>query len=447
VAIAYRSRSDTTHAGAPAGSTITLTKPTGTTDGDYLLLIFEIAYGTNGLAVSSNPPGWTLFGWSGPVANGSGTYGYTLVYGKSASSEPASWDWVFNNAPGFYNCQAVAFSGVSATTPYEQNSEVYASNQADGATISRTATTTGVNELLVTVFGSSQSTGDSTYTENVGTEQYDTSSGTSCNVALNTFAMASPATQQVIGTVSHPGKTSAMAAVQVALIPDTLNVAKTLTPAYIINSYVAKTLTGSYGISGYAWVDSSLFDFDSSLFKFVRGVKIDFDPATDGDGGSVDVYYRLNKANAVPTLLATNIVSGTEYMIDQQCRSVGIRCVLKKGTSTSGPTLKRFSIRAAPDLQQFRRREFVLDLSGTTDVPQQLRDGTMHPKSGREQADDLNTAAKLQTPFTITDRFGTFTGFIDLNDAQGYGLFEIHPSTDEPGKSGTFIAQVLVREV
>jgi hypothetical protein len=236
-------------------------------------------------------------------------------------------------------------------------------------------------------------------------------------------------------------------AVYATYTPTAVTVTKTLTASYTISVYVTKTLTSSYGIAGYAWVDSSLFDFDSSLSKFVRGVKVDFDPAPDGDGGAVDVYYRLNKANSIPVLLATNITAGTEYMIDQQCHSVGIRCVLKKGTSTLGPTLKRVSVRAAPELQQFRRREFVLDLTNSTDTPRKLRDGTYHPKSGREQANDLVTASQLQTPFSITDRFGTFTGFIDLNDPQGFGLFEIHPSTDEPAKSGAFIAQVMVREV
>jgi hypothetical protein len=192
---------------------------------------------------------------------------------------------------------------------------------------------------------------------------------------------------------------------------------------------------------------TSLFDFDSSLNKLFRGIIVDFDPATDGDGGSVQVDYRVGDLVGSYTFLGT-ATSGVEQLLTGVTgRSISFKITLNKGTSTKGPTLKRIYARAVPILQQFRRREYVLDMTGTTKIPQQLRDGTYHPKSGREQANDLITASQLTTPFSITDRFGTFTGLIDLNDSQGFGLFEMHPSTDEPTKSGAFIGQVLVREV
>lgn len=194
-------------------------------------------------------------------------------------------------------------------------------------------------------------------------------------------------------------------------------------------------------------VTTSLFDFDSSLDKRVRGVKLDFIAATDGNGGSVDVAYQLNSLDGSYTSLATGVTAGTEIAIDQTCRSISLQITLNKGTSTLGPQLKRIYIRAAPILDKRKKREYVFDCTGTSKQPQKLRDGTRHPKSGRDQINDLNTAADLTAPFSITDRFGTFTGLIDLNDSQGFGAFEIHPAVDEPANSGSFIAQVMAREV
>jgi hypothetical protein len=196
-----------------------------------------------------------------------------------------------------------------------------------------------------------------------------------------------------------------------------------------------------------ATITSALIDFESSLDKYFKAVKVDFVAASDGDGGSVDISYRLNDLDGSYTNVQTGATAGTEYTIGQSGRAISIKITLNKGTSTLGPVLKRVNVRAAPILQQFRRREYVLDLSGTTKTPQQLRDGTYHPKSGRDQANDLVTASQLTTPFSITDRFGTFTGLIDLNDSDGFSLFEIHPSPDEPVKSGSFVAQIMVREV
>ena len=193
-------------------------------------------------------------------------------------------------------------------------------------------------------------------------------------------------------------------------------------------------------------VDSSLIDFDTSLTKQFRGIKVDFDSASDGDGGSVDIAYQTeNLANGSYTTLQTGAAAGTEYTLSSVSgRSLSIRITLNKGTSTLGPTLKRVYLRAVPVLQQFRHREYILDLTPN----RKLRDDvSYHPNTGREQADLLVTAAQQTTPFSITDRFGTFTGIIDLNDGDGFQLSEIHPATGRPTKSGAFLARIRVREV
>ena len=102
-----------------------------------------------------------------------------------------------------------------------------------------------------------------------------------------------------------------------------------------------------------------------------------------------------------------------------------------------GPTLRRVYVRASPLLQTFKRREYVLDLSGRDgEQSLQLRDGTHHPKDGQAMAVDLNTAAVATSPFSITDRFGTFTGIMEPD---GFQLVEVRPEE--------YVATVRVREV
>jgi hypothetical protein len=121
--------------------------------------------------------------------------------------------------------------------------------------------------------------------------------------------------------------------------------------------------------------------------------------------------------------------------------------VLKKGTSTAGPVLKRIYVRAAPVLQQFKLREFVLDLGGTAKTSNRLRDDSLATKTGRQMADLLIAAAQSNTPFQVTDRFGTYNMLVDNSSQSGLEIYEIHPSVDNPASSGSFVARIRLREV
>ena len=69
---------------------ITVTKPTGTADGDILFCWIAARYnGTD--PIDSVPSGWTLLGYSGRLR----TYYHYWLYYKIASSEPTSWIWSF----------------------------------------------------------------------------------------------------------------------------------------------------------------------------------------------------------------------------------------------------------------------------------------------------------------------------------------------------------------
>lgn len=213
---------------------------------------------------------------------------------------------------------------------------------------------------------------------------------------------------------------------------------RTQTNAYLFPS-------GTYPSSGY--VISSLMDFDSSLQKVFRGVKVEFSSASDGNGGSVDIAYQVDSLTGSWTTLQTGAVSGTEYTLSVTGHAVAIKITLNKGTSTSGPTLRNLNVRAAPQLQQFRSGLYIIDCTSSAEQPRELRDGTYHPLVGFDQAKNLLTAAKATTPFSVTDRFGTFTGLVDLNDPEGFDVYEVHPLEDDPTKPGSYIVRVKVREV
>jgi hypothetical protein len=182
-------------------------------------------------------------------------------------------------------------------------------------------------------------------------------------------------------------------------------------------------------------VTSSLADFDSSLTKYFKAVKIDADiPANS----SIDIAYRLEDLDGSYTTVQTGAANGTEYTIGANGRAISIKVTLNKGTSTDGPTLKRVYVRAVPLPANFKRASYILNLTGRNgEQHAQCRDGSLHPKDGLELATSLRTALTSTTPVSITDRFGTFTGILEGGD--GFELMEVRPEE--------FIARVRVREV
>lgn len=193
---------------------------------------------------------------------------------------------------------------------------------------------------------------------------------------------------------------------------------------------------------------SSLYDFDTSLDKIFRGVKVDWSSATGESGASVDIAYQIGGIDGSYTNLQTSAISGVEYNFPvglSSGRNISIKLTLNKGTSASGPIIKRQYVRAAPLLQTFPQREFIFDLSDN----RVLRDGTNHPLLGQEQAKALLTAAQQTIPFTCTDRFGSFNALIDVQDPQGFDIYEVHPLTEsEPANAGgTFVGRIKFRGV
>jgi hypothetical protein len=185
-------------------------------------------------------------------------------------------------------------------------------------------------------------------------------------------------------------------------------------------------------------VVSSLMDFDSSLTKVFRGIKVEFEAGSDGDGGTVDIAYRVGDLAGSYTTLQTGAVSGTEYLLTNiSGRSISVRVTLNKGSSTNGPVLKRVAVRAVAQQATFRKETFVINCTGRDGVqPLQLRNGQLEGSDGLTLATALRTAATSATPVSITDEFGTFTGIIEMD---GFSIRRVRPNE--------FVAVVPVREV
>lgn len=215
--------------------------------------------------------------------------------------------------------------------------------------------------------------------------------------ALTYYDLSTGATES-IGTYTVAGDTPVLVSTQRMLL-QTRN--QTVAYLYPDTTTVAATAT----------IDSSLFDFSSSLTKYFKSVLIDADVPS---GASIDIAYQLNALDSSYTSLATGVASGTEYSIGANARSISIRITLNRGSSTTGPTLKRIFVRAAPIQSTFRTGDYILDCTGRDGKhPVILNDDTPESRDGFTLSSALLASAKKTSPITITDRFGTFMGIID----------------------------------
>lgn len=188
--------------------------------------------------------------------------------------------------------------------------------------------------------------------------------------------------------------------------------------------------------SGY--VQTSLDDFDSSLTKIFRGITVDYVAGSGGNGGSVDIAYRVGDVDGSYTSLQTSAASGTEYTLSSVTgKAISVKVTINKGTATTPPVLKKITVRAVPLQASYRKNLYVLALGGVDgENNQQFRDGTFHPNDGQTQALALKTVATTGTPVTVVDEIGSYTGVIDN---EGFQLRRV--------RKNEYIAVVPVREV
>ena len=127
-----------------ASTSISLTKPTGTVDGDLLVTVICCS-GT--AAPSSVPSGWTLI--RSNDSGGSGTQASIHSYYKVASSEGSSYSWTSSGNPSggmVLRITGQDSSPIDASSGYgDQGSNVFGNNVSAGGTITQAR----VNELIL----------------------------------------------------------------------------------------------------------------------------------------------------------------------------------------------------------------------------------------------------------------------------------------------------------
>jgi hypothetical protein len=102
----YRS-SSTAAVASPPQTSLTITKPAGTADGDYLLFCLICIGGGFPITVTTLA-GWTLLNSANNNANEA-----NATYYKLASGEGASYTWAFNTNPGYAIGYMAAFSSAA----------------------------------------------------------------------------------------------------------------------------------------------------------------------------------------------------------------------------------------------------------------------------------------------------------------------------------------------
>ena len=124
--------------------TVTITKPTGTVDGDFLLAVFSVPYGKTLTTLS----GWTLISTA--------TYGYAqhaiYTYYKRASSEGANYVWQVS-AASYAQGVIWRITGVVGTGSPEDCTRAYNFVDDGSTAVSSTSITTATNGAAVVQLG------------------------------------------------------------------------------------------------------------------------------------------------------------------------------------------------------------------------------------------------------------------------------------------------------
>jgi hypothetical protein len=378
-----------------------------TTAGNLLLLTLT-ARDTGGAPTFTTPSGWTLIDSQTVGTMRTGMY----YIAASASRSGQEFITTTPNNPTEWETQAFEYSGAQLLDKSAKSSGT--SVTADSGT---TAATTQTDELFFAVLA------------HQGTD-----------------AQTSPTNSYVSPRNELGGANRQYAYAKNVTATQTTSVSATIASANwmgIVATFKAKATGGGYFFPGTtkatgADVTWSLIDFDSSLTKLFRGIKTEFDAATDGNGGTVDIAYRVGDVDGAYTTLQTGVTSGTEYTLSGVSgRQISLKVTLNKGTSTNGPVLKREYLRAVPVQPNFRRHQYVVDCTGGPDSQIRDRTGQAFPKTGLAMLTNLRSAATSSTPITIVDALGSYTGIIEQFEA-----YSIRPAARQ-----SYVARIICREI
>lgn len=141
-AIAYRSAAS---ASATTGTSLTVSKPSGTVSGDVLITAIAVRPST---ATITAPAGWTLIRTVTQTSESGSTNRLSTYYKAAGGSEPASYAWGFSSSVGGVVAGVLSFSGVSNTSPIDVSSSSTTTTLTSSAS---SVTTTVANSMIISV--------------------------------------------------------------------------------------------------------------------------------------------------------------------------------------------------------------------------------------------------------------------------------------------------------
>jgi len=129
------------------GGSVTVNKPSGTIDDDFMFAIVISARGSDadGSTISSAPPGWTEeHNYINTAASGQQVY----IYWKIASSEGASYTWTWTDSDCSSVGQIMTYRGVDTSSPIHKEGTVNQESSIDPMMPSITPTEDGCVILI-----------------------------------------------------------------------------------------------------------------------------------------------------------------------------------------------------------------------------------------------------------------------------------------------------------
>ena len=360
MAYTYRASSS---AGNASGGALTITKPTGTANGDLIIVVAYLESGSNSWA--SVGAGFTRVTET-PEA---GTEFTIQMWYKWASSEPSSWTWTPTTTGVWRAAVCAAYSGGSGSgDPLDVHASAAGLAKLTAAQTAPSVTTTAANDLLIFGYGNFSGTDESGFTgaattqrvtlggctivdstiatasatgtthpSSAGTEDYaaihaaflitGAGGGTSINLAAATIT-AGPQTLTVT-----PGAASiALAAATLTAGPQTLTIGQTVNLASAALTAAAQTLTVTPGAVSIALASAALTAGPQTLTVSNSSAQHNVQVGTQYYDGTMKQIVRTS--------------AGTVYVIAPNCDSypdftaTGLTQTIRvyKGNSTGIPS-------------------------------------------------------------------------------------------------------------
>lgn len=203
------------------------------------------------------------------------------------------------------------------------------------------------------------------------------------------------------------------------------------------SSGTSGTFYGGTSYSSSGEVESSRIDFGNSLNKLIRGITVFY--RSGGGSSTFDLEYQADDGGWVS--VQTGLTSGLEYKIAAPTEGTTHKYVQYKVKFNLGSgdgslmALRKVLLRGIPIKPSYAQRIYHIMLIGKDgEGHQEFYNGEKNPKDGKQQHQDLQTAAQKTQFFSVTDTMGTYSGIIEKINV-------LQVRKDE------FIAEVTTREV